>query len=104
MRAAPARHPALLLPQLTDEAADRFENTDMESVETRRRALERCLDALPAPQRALILARYRSERSGRDLAKEWGQKENHVWVQLFRIRTALRQCVEGSQAGPEGIS
>jgi RNA polymerase sigma-70 factor (ECF subfamily) len=100
-RRAHARHPALLLPQLTEEAAERFEATDVESVEARRRALERCLERLPAPQRELILARYRSERSGRELAKDWGHKTNHVWVQLYRIRTALRRCVEGSQAGPE---
>jgi len=98
-RRAHARHPALLLPKLTEEAAERFANTDLESVEARRRALEHCLEQLPAPQRELILARYRSEQSGRDLARDWGRTENHVWVQLFRIRTALRQCVEGTLAG-----
>lgn len=95
-RRAHARHPALQLPQLTEMAAERYAEMDIETVEARRKALERCLEELPQPQRDLILSRYRGGKSGQDLAEEWGRKENHVWVQLFRIRTALRQCVEGS--------
>jgi RNA polymerase sigma-70 factor (ECF subfamily) len=94
-----ARHPALQLPALTEEAAARYAELDLGGVEARRRALEKCLDTLPGPQRDLILARYRSERSGRDLAQEWGRKESAVWVQLHRIRAALRQCVDGKLAG-----
>src|SRR5687767_5634549 len=58
-RRAHARHPALLLPQLTELAATRYAEMDLETVETRRHALERCLERLPAQQRELILARYR---------------------------------------------
>lgn len=99
-RRAHARHPALLLPQLTELAAERYADMDIETVEARRQALERCLEQLPLHQRDLIRARYGDGKSGQDLAEEWGRKENHVWVQLFRIRTALRQCVEGTLADP----
>lgn len=98
-RRAHARHPELRLTQLTEDAAARFADLDVGTIEARRRALDRCLKQLPAPQRELILARYHSERSGRDLAGEWGRKENAVWVQLSRIRGALRLCVEGTLAG-----
>jgi RNA polymerase sigma-70 factor (ECF subfamily) len=101
-RRSHARHPALLLPQLTELAAERYADLDIGTVEARRQALDRCLEKLPAGQRDLILARYQDERSGRDLAGEWGRKENHVWVQMFRIRTALRQCVEGALGANPG--
>ena len=64
--------------------------------------VNRCLGELPAPQRALILARYRSGKSGEDLAKESGRTENQLYVQLFRIRESLRRCVEGSVASAGG--
>jgi RNA polymerase sigma-70 factor (ECF subfamily) len=101
-RRAHARHPALLLPQLTELAAERYADLDIGTVEARRQALDGCLEKLPAAQRDLILARYQDEKNGRDLAEEWGRKENHVWVQMFRIRTALRQCVEGALGANPG--
>jgi RNA polymerase sigma-70 factor (ECF subfamily) len=101
-RRSHARHPALLLPQLSDDACERYADLDAGDVEARRRALDRCLEQLPPEQRDLILARYRDEQSGEALAREWGRKENHVWVLLFRIRTALRQCVEGRLSGSDG--
>jgi RNA polymerase sigma-70 factor (ECF subfamily) len=103
-RRAHARHPSLRLPQLTEDAVTRYAEMDLKAVEERRRALEGCLERLPSAQRDLILARYRGERSGRDLAQEWKRKENAVWVQLFRIRAALRHCVDGKLAGSGEVS
>ncbi len=103
-RRAHARHPAIALPNLTELAAERYADLTIETVEARRQALDRCLEKLPPPQRDLILSRYKAGRSGQHLAEEWGRKENHVWVQLFRIRTALRQCVDGALSGPSGGS
>ena len=103
-RRAHARHPALQLPPLTELAAERYEGLDIETVEARRKALKRCLQGLPVEQRALILARYQAERSGQELAEEWGKKESDVWVRLFRIRAALRQCVEGSLGSGEALA
>jgi len=98
-RRAHARHPLLQLPELTELAAKRYAEIDIATVEARRQALQRCLEQLPVKHRDLILSRYQDQKSGQDLAADWGRKENHVWVQLFRIRTALRQCVDGRMAG-----
>jgi RNA polymerase sigma-70 factor (ECF subfamily) len=101
-RRAHARGRTVLSPRLSDETATRCERIDIAGSEARRKALQRCLDELPGEQRALILARYRSGRSGQDLAKQSGKSENQLYVQMFRIREALRRCVDGTLASSGG--
>ena len=58
-------------------------------------ALRRCIDDLPDHARSLIRSRYEGERSVESIARELGRKSGAVKVTLFRIRQALRRCMEG---------
>ncbi len=57
--------------------------------------LEECLEKLPEDHRKLLGDRYRWSRSTRELAEISGRSEAWVRTTLCRLRTALRQCVEG---------
>ena len=68
--------------------------------------LERCLAALPSAKRTLLLRYYQSDKrekiDGRQLiAKELGIGLSGLRVQVFRLRNALRQCVEKCRAKGE---
>lgn len=95
-RRAHARRRLVLTPALADRAADRYAALDFETAESRRRALDRCIDQLPVPQRELLLARYRRNRSCARIARESGRNENHVRILLFRMRDVLRRCMNRS--------
>ena len=95
-RRAHARRRLVLTPALADRAAERYAALDFETAEARRRALDRCIDQLPAPQREILLARYRRNRSCVRIARESGRDENHVRILLFRIRDVLRRCLSRS--------
>ncbi len=56
--------------------------------------LEECVDRLPEGQRSLLLRRYRLAETSEEIAKALGKSEAWVRTTLFRIRTALRDCIE----------
>jgi DNA-directed RNA polymerase specialized sigma24 family protein len=61
--------------------------------------LERCLTTLPSTKKTLLLRYYQSDKrekiDGRGLiAKELGIGLSALRLQVFRLRNALRQCVE----------
>jgi DNA-directed RNA polymerase specialized sigma24 family protein len=61
--------------------------------------LERCLNALPAAKKSLLIRYYGSEKRGKIdgrqlLAEESGIGLNALRIQVFRLRTSLRSCVE----------
>jgi RNA polymerase sigma-70 factor (ECF subfamily) len=67
-------------------------------------ALRRCVDELAEHSRKLIRRRYETEESIRDISRDLGKKENAVKTALFRIRQALRRCVEGKLGTQAGLS
>ncbi|GAA5482947.1 hypothetical protein Hsar01_02173 [Haloferula sargassicola] len=79
--------------ELIERLAEEFEQADP-SMEERLPALRRCLEKVPETERRLLLDRYsehgavtrHSERSGRSAAA--------LRAMLFRLRIALRKCVE----------
>jgi RNA polymerase sigma-70 factor (ECF subfamily) len=64
----------------------------------RRRALRVCLETLSTEQRELIQRRYAGESVGR-LAKDSGRPEGSISQALYRIRQALKKCVQRKLAG-----
>jgi RNA polymerase sigma-70 factor (ECF subfamily) len=65
-------------------------------------ALQICLDKLPAKQRQLIRRRYEEPEPVAAIARDIKRSEGGVKVTLFRIRQALRKCIEGRLAGIGG--
>ena len=81
-------------------SADRLAGGDdrrLELVE----ALQGCLDKLPANSRRLIRRRYERPEPIATIARDLERSEGGVKVTLFRIRQALRKCVEGRLAVAE---
>lgn len=56
--------------------------------------LEECLGRLPEGQRTLLQRRYRLAESSEEIATALGKSEAWVRTTLFRIRSALRECIE----------
>jgi RNA polymerase sigma-70 factor (ECF subfamily) len=65
-------------------------------------ALRSCLEKLPAEQRRLIRRRYEEPEPIAAIARDINRSEGGVKVTLFRIRQALRKCIEGRLAGAGG--
>jgi RNA polymerase sigma-70 factor (ECF subfamily) len=78
------------------EDAARFE-----AVETAHARLRDCLDRLAEPARRLVEDRYLRRQPVTALAQREQRPERWVSVRLFRIRQALRRCMEDGTA-PEG--
>lgn len=57
-------------------------------------ALKSCLDALPSESRNLIARRYERSEPVVAIARDLARSEAGLKVTLFRIRQALRKCVE----------
>ena len=60
--------------------------------------LEECVDRLPEGQRDLLRMKYRGALPTREIAEALGQSEAWVRTTLYRVRAALRDCVEGKEA------
>jgi RNA polymerase sigma-70 factor (ECF subfamily) len=70
-------------------------------------ALQNCVEKLPDHSRSLLLRRYENRDTVRDISQDLGRKEGSVKSMLFRIRQALRRCIEGRQVAegaPVGVS
>ena len=89
-----ARSRLVLTPELSERAAEHYENVDFQSVETKRSALQSCLAKLRPAHSDLMMARYKRNRRCTEIAEEQGCAENKIRTQLCRIRAALRKCVD----------
>ncbi len=82
--------------QLSGELLERLarEREQHESVLTERlRALEHCLDQLPAADRDLIRRRYGGQAASDELARQLGASRRTLFRELDRIRRLLFGCV-----------
>jgi RNA polymerase sigma-70 factor (ECF subfamily) len=57
-------------------------------------ALQRCLEKLRTPSAELVTRHYFEQQSLASLAAEGRQKESALRMKLFRIREALRACID----------
>ncbi len=85
-----------LVGKLADAAAAAASRHDAQ-----REALEACLQKLPAPQRALVLAAYTKGTRMDELAAQRGQTAMSLYKLLQRIRQALLECVQHTIAREE---
>lgn len=74
-------------------------NNREEDKERMAAGLEHCLDELPEGKRSLLLRYYQSEKGTKidnrhHLAEEQGIGLNALRIQIFRLRNAVRLCVE----------
>lgn len=76
-----------LLMQLADEAEQSADELDAE-----REALQRCLEKLPGPQRALVAAAYECGARIDEIAARLGRTAMSLYKKLHRIRMALADC------------
>jgi len=85
-------------PQLSDMAVDMLAQDAVERVdllESRRDALRRCLEKLPAKDRQLVRSCYSDSRTTfKTAAEDLGRPVNTVYKALNRIRKALYECIE----------
>ncbi len=57
--------------------------------------LRECVESLPPHMRELVDLKYAQDQPIEAIAVKLARTENAVWQALFRLRTQLRQCVEG---------
>lgn len=96
------------------ERARRRDSIDIESIDLpaprephddeRMAWLEKCLDALPAASRRLLLAYYQEDkgdkiRHRRGLAESFGIPMNALRIRLHRLRATVEECVKRRQTG-----
>ena len=89
------KHWLLVDSELCDELLDRFVNQPT-SEPAAQEFLRRCLEKLPADRQELIRRRYADGCSVRELAKMENKKEGALQQIFFRLRKALRECIETS--------
>ena len=63
-------------------------------IERHRDALRKCLAALPGARRELVMKRYGSARSVKEIAEESGRPAGSLYQTLYRIRTSLLECIQ----------
>lgn len=84
----------LALAELAEAALDAGETWEDERLEQ----LHRCLMALPAASRRLLVAHYGEGVSSDELAVRTGRRPGAVRMALLRLREHLRACIDGRQA------
>ncbi len=91
----------LLGADLAEEIASRIADESAPSAEAEERlsALAACLKKLPERHREIVETRYYGAGKLKHLADSRGQSESSLYKRLERIRTALRDCVNGRIKG-----
>ena len=64
-----------------------------------RRALEMCLERLPARTARVFLMREHLGQETAEIRKELGITPTHCWVMLYRARMTLRECLQQTWFG-----
>jgi RNA polymerase sigma-70 factor (ECF subfamily) len=92
------RTPLLFSPeaiQMLAEAAERASSEHQPTLE----ALEHCVGRLPDRSRQLLAMRYGQSQAPETIAEQLGMTIAAVYQALWRLRAALRQCMERYLAG-----
>ncbi|MCB1129801.1 MAG: sigma-70 family RNA polymerase sigma factor [Verrucomicrobiae bacterium] len=85
---------------VAEQLADDLTEQESEH-ETELQALDRCLEKLSPHDLDLVRTRYASDRGLDDYARSLSRSSGTMKARLFKIRAALRRCVESSLAGKE---
>lgn len=80
-------------PETLDLLADDFQREDPR-IDERMPALRRCLDKVPPLERQLLLRRYSQHGAVEKTSQECGRTAAALRGVIFRLRIALRRCVE----------
>jgi RNA polymerase sigma-70 factor (ECF subfamily) len=78
-----------LLAMLAEQAEERADDLD-----ARRRALDFCVEKLPAEARGIVEGCYASGSTIRSFAEQAGETANKIYKRLNRVRAGLQKCVE----------
>jgi RNA polymerase sigma-70 factor (ECF subfamily) len=78
-----------LLELLADEGTIEIDERERE-----RRALDHCIERLPAPQRELIRRCYQSSATIKEAAAALGRSATALYKALHRVRQLLLNCIE----------
>jgi RNA polymerase sigma-70 factor (ECF subfamily) len=82
-----------------DDLSEKLASGDVQrfDLSTRMIALEKCLEKLPARQRAMIKDRYRPDVTMEVLADRLGRAKQSLAVTLHRIRQTLLECLQRTE-------
>ena len=83
----------LFSPELVDQLADEWQ-AEPDEHEKQLVALETCLQKLPPDDLEIVRARYAGHGGVERLAKKLGRNASGLRLRLFRLRAALKRCVE----------
>ena len=72
---------------------------NLDQQERERRAIEMCLNKLPADQRRLVLSVYSPGESIAMIATETGEKARRLYSKVNSLRKLLLECVTGQMMG-----
>lgn len=75
-----------------------------ESSDDMRAALDHCVEQLPDRSRNIVELRYKQDQRVDGIAAMLGSSANAVSGVLFRVRQALKKCIEKRMADGEGRS
>ncbi len=96
-----ARSPVVLLDEELLEAIDRrWMEQEAAITNDHHAALARCLETLKPDDQRLLHARYATDASLETYAEQEGTRPGTLKARLFRLRDALRDCIERRLANP----
>ena len=98
-----ARGRALLMDAATIDQLVRANEEIAEEIDVRREAFHQCMGKMPAKARQLLEMRYKADLSPGEIAARSKAGESAVKMALFRLRNALRDCIERRLAGAGGV-
>ena len=85
----------LVATQLAEEPAASFPSSEAAvSGSDRLQAMTQCLQELPQRSRRLVQQRYFERLTPAVIASHEGTNPNHINQMLFRLRAALKECIE----------
>lgn len=88
-----SRRPGLLAPDVIDQISE--EAPQAESLlDSRRAALNGCLEKMPQPQRDLLQQRYADNATIKSVAEATGRPIQTLYTQLKRLRHTLMECID----------
>lgn len=90
-----AHSPVVLLDEaLMDQIDRRWMETEAPGLEDQQSALRECLESLKPGDRSLLHARYATGVSLETYAEQNGTRPGTLKARLFRLRDALRDCIQ----------
>ncbi|MGN6368284.1 MAG: sigma-70 family RNA polymerase sigma factor [Phycisphaerae bacterium] len=89
-----ARGRAKLMDAETIDHLVRANEEIADEIDDRREALHQCMGQMPPKARQLLDMRYKSNLSPGEIATRSNTGESAVKMALFRLRNALRECIE----------